>query len=476
MSTSGFRFDNSYARLPPLLFARQLPTPVAAPGLLLLNDVLAGELGLDAHVLREQGAGWFSGNVPMDGADPLAQAYAGHQFGHPAMLGDGRCVLLGEQVTASGRRVDVQLKGAGRTPFSRGGDGRATLGPMLREYLISEAMAALGIATTRALAVVTTGESVQRETPLPGAILTRVAASHIRVGTFQYASWHQDKSLLPALFDYTLQRHYPQLAQADNPALALLDAVMDAQIALVVSWMRVGFIHGVMNTDNVTLSGETIDYGPCAFMDAYDPATVFSSIDHQGRYAFGNQPLIAQWNLGRFAETLLPLVDADESRAIAQASSLLGTFLPRFDIAWKQMMHAKLGLVEAQDGDEELLADWLALLKDERLDHTNAHRVLMRGDLSAQTERMTAWQRRWQARVAADGQVARQLMAANDPAIIPRNHLVNGALAQAEAGDLGEFHALLAALAEPYAERALDDPFCQPPDENERMCQTFCGT
>lgn len=476
MSADGFRFDNSYARLPPLLFAHQLPTPVAAPKLLLLNDALAGELGLDANVLREQGAGWFSGNVPMDGAEPLAQAYAGHQFGHPAMLGDGRCVLLGEQVTASGRRVDVQLKGAGRTPFSRGGDGRAALGPMLREYLISEAMAALGVATTRALAVVTTGESVQRETSLPGAILTRVAASHIRVGTFQYASWHQDKSLLPALFDYTLHRHYPQLAQADNPALALLDAVMEAQIALVVSWMRVGFVHGVMNTDNVTLSGETIDYGPCAFMDAYDPATVFSSIDHQGRYAFGNQTLIAQWNLGRFAETLLPLVDADESRAIAQASSLLDAFLPRFDAAWKQMMGAKLGLVEAQDGDEELLADWLALLKDERLDYTNAHRALMRGDLPAQTERMAAWQRRWQARVEPDKQVARQLMAASNPAIIPRNHLVNGALALAEAGDMGEFHALLAALAEPYTERALDDPFCQPPDENERVCQTFCGT
>ena len=476
MSMQRFRFDNSYARLPAALFARQLPTPVAAPELLLLNEALADELGLDAGVLREQGAGWFSGNVPMDGAEPLAQAYAGHQFGHPTMLGDGRCVLLGEQITASGRRVDVQLKGAGRTPFSRGGDGRAALGPMLREYVISEAMAALGIATTRALAVVATGETVQRETPLPGAILTRVAASHIRVGTFQYASWHQDKSLLPALFDYTLQRHYPQLAQAENPALALLDAVMSAQIALVVGWMRVGFIHGVMNTDNVTLSGETIDYGPCAFMDTYDPATVFSSIDQRGRYAFGNQPLIAQWNLGRFAETLLPLVDADESRAIAQASSLLDSFLPRFDAAWKEMMRAKLGLVDVQAGDEALLADWLALLKEEQLDYTNAHRALMRGELPAPNEKMSAWQRRWQARVAADVQATQQLMAANNPAIIPRNHLVNRALTLAEAGDMSEVHALLAALADPYAERAQDDPFSQPPGENEKVCQTFCGT
>ena len=473
MSTNGFRFDNSYARLSPFLFARQLPTPVAAPTLLLLNDALVGELGLDAHVLRERGAGWFSGNVPMDGAEPLAQAYAGHQFGHPAMLGDGRCVLLGEQVMPTGRRVDVQLKGAGRTPFSRGGDGRAVLGPMLREYLISEAMAALGIASTRSLAVVTTGESVQRETPLPGAILTRVAASHIRVGTFQYASWHQDKSLLPGLFDYTLQRHYPQLAQADNPALALLDAVMDAQIALVVSWMRVGFIHGVLNTDNVAISGESIDFGPCAFMDSYDPATVFSSIDRQGRYAFGNQPFITHWNLGRLAEALLPLIGEDESRAIADASTLLDSFMPRFDAAWRQMMRAKLGLVGEQDGDAELIADWLALLKSETLDYTNAHLALMQEALPSQSAAMQDWHARWRARFTASG--SKELMQANNPVMIARNHLVQQALDAAEQGEMMPFHELLAVLQSPFNKPA-DERYGQPPSPAEAVCQTFCGT
>jgi uncharacterized protein YdiU (UPF0061 family) len=475
VSTTGFHFDNSYHRLTGELFADVTPMPVARPDLLLYNEPLATRLGLP-ELTRQEAATYFSGNQPIAGSAPLSQAYVGHQFGYPAMLGDGRCVLLGEQVAPDGERFDIQLKGSGRTPFSRGGDGRAALGPMLREYLISEAMHALGIPTTRSLAVVATGESVERETSLPGAILTRVASSHIRIGTFQYASWHKGGSLLPKLLTYTIKRHYPALLETENPALALLQAVMEKQVALVVNWMRVGFVHGVLNTDNVTISGESIDFGPCAFMDNYDPATVFSSIDHDGRYAFGNQPSITQWNLSRLAEALLPEIDADESKAIALASQLLDTFTPCFDKAWGKMMRTRLGLAGEQEGDAELIMDWLKMLQEQNLDYTNAHRALCRGEMPIQTEQGAGWHKRWQARTDWKNATTKERMIRNNPAVIPRNHLVNRALALGEAGDMSEFQALLATLATPYTERTSDDPFCQPPAENERVCQTFCGT
>jgi len=472
-----FRFDNSYCHLPDALFAEVAPTPVVQPELLLFNQPLADELGLtdlsgrDAQTL-------LSGNRLPQGSRPIAQAYAGHQFGHPAMLGDGRAVLLGELLTPAGQRVDVQLKGAGRTPFSRGGDGRAALGPMLREYLVSESLHALGIPSSRALAVVTTGEPVQRETALPGAIVTRIARSHIRVGTFQYAAWHKDNRLLPALLDYALARHYPLLRDEVNPALAFLDAVMTTQISLIVHWMRVGFIHGVLNTDNVTITGEALDFGPCAFMDEYDPGTVFSSIDRQGRYAFNQQPVVTQWNLERLAEALLPLMDADAQVAIEQATQLLKTFMPRFGVQWRQMMQGKLGLQGEQAEDEQLMDDWLALLQQHRLDYTNAHRALMQpalpDDVVWQSPDIVQWWQRWRQRV--DYAQARPLMQQHNPAIIPRNHRVEQALTAAQAGDMQPFEMLYQALRQPYAERASDDPLCQPPGASEKVNQTFCGT
>ncbi len=484
-----FHFDNSYARLPEVLFAHCSPTPVADPRLLLLNGVLAAELGLDVAALNSKdGAAVLSGNVLPEGAEPIAQAYAGHQFGFPTMLGDGRAVLLGEQITASGQRRDIQLKGGGRTPFSRGGDGRAALAPMLREYLISEAMHALGIATTRSLAVLATGEPVYRESALPGAILVRTAASHLRVGTFQYAAGQDDKALLETLVDYALERHFPGLQDpdsqgADNPALALLDAVMERQVALVVSWMRVGFIHGVMNTDNVTLSGDTIDYGPCAFMDAYDPATVFSSIDHQGRYAYGNQPVIAQWNLARFAETLLPLIDADKERAVALANQRIEDFATRYERQWLAMMRAKLGLFDEHPQDAALVTELLGWMQRRRMDYTNTFRDLIGGGRPAGVDgddEFHDWQQRWrqrltrQPRTEADGY---ELMRRNNPAIIPRNHQVERVLqAAAVEGDRKPIAAFVEALAAPYRDRAADDPYRQPPNADEEVQQTFCGT
>lgn len=479
-----FHFDNSYARLPEVLFAHCAPTPVANPSLLLLNGVLAAELGLDVQALSsKEGAAVLSGNVLPEGAEPIAQAYAGHQFGFPNMLGDGRAILLGEQITASGQRRDIQLKGGGRTPFSRGGDGRAALAPMLREYLISEAMQALGIATTRSLAVLGTGEPVYRESALPGAILVRTAASHLRVGTFQYAAGQDDKALLETLVDYALERHYPDLQGADNPALALLDAVMERQVELVVSWMRVGFIHGVMNTDNVTLSGETIDYGPCAFMDAYDPATVFSSIDHQGRYAYGNQPVIAQWNLARFAETLLPLIDKDKERAVALANHRIEDFAVRYQQQWLAMMRAKLGLFDEDPRDADLIAELLDWMQRRQADYTNTFRDLIGGALPASADgddEFRDWHRRWLQRLARQQQTevdCHDLMRRSNPAIIPRNHQVERALqAAAVGGDRKPIAALVEVLAAPYRDRADDDPYRQPPNADEEVRQTFCGT
>ena len=481
----GFRFDNSYARLPETLFAFCDPQPVRAPELLLFNGELAAQLGLDAEALNsDTGAALLGGNRPLPGGEPLAQAYAGHQFGNPTMLGDGRAVLLGEQLTPDDQRRDIQLKGSGRTPFSRGGDGRAALGPMLREYIISEAMHALGVPTTRALAVAGTGEQVLRDTAQPGAILTRVAASHLRVGTFQYAAGRQDTTLLETLVDYTLKRHYPDRSGAEVPALALLEAVMDRQIALITEWMRVGFIHGVMNTDNVALSGETIDYGPCAFMDRYHPETVFSSIDQRGRYAYGNQPVITQWNLARFAETLIPLIDDDADRAVETAEALIKSHTERYAQRWLVMMRGKLGLFGEEDGDAALAADLLDWMARHDADHTNTFRDLIGGATPPgepfQNDEFGDWHRRWQARLGRNGKAeedAWALMGRHNPAVIPRNHQVEAALSAAvRDGDLAPVKALLAALDDPYRDRGPDDPYRQPPAPDEQVLRTFCGT
>lgn len=478
-----FQLDHSYRRLPSALFTSTLPTPVAQPELLLFNHALAAELNLD-DLAAKDAENIFSGNTSATGSEPIAQAYAGHQFGHATMLGDGRAVLLGEHITHSGARVDIQLKGAGRTPFSRGGDGRAALAPMLREYVISEALHALGVPSSRTLAVVKTGETVQRERPLPGAIATRIAASHLRIGTFQYAAWHEDHSLLPALLDYCIQRHYPNLSNhqtaaqhRDSPALALLDAVQQAQITLVVHWQRIGFIHGVLNTDNVTLSGQAIDFGPCAFMDSYDPNTVFSSIDRQGRYAFGRQPNITQWNLSRLAEALLPLIHPQPQRAIELATEQLNRFPAQFQTAWQTMMRGKLGLIGEQAEDAALIQDWLDLLHQHQLDYTNAHRQLMSNALPSHLEDLTAWHKRWQTRTAEHTEQAQLLMQQHNPAVIPRNHLVEQALNSAQdQGDMQPLHELLAALQNPYSARPLDDKYCQAALAHERVTKTYCGT
>lgn len=472
------QLKQSYQQLPIDLFAEAAPTAVAAPRLLLFNQALAASLSLET-LSDDQATAIFSGNQALPGVESIAQAYAGHQFGNPTMLGDGRAILLGEHANAEGKRYDIQLKGAGRTAFSRGGDGRAALGPMLREYLISEALAALGVATTRALAVVTSGEAVQRQTALPGAILTRVASSHIRVGTFQFAAWKDEQQLLPALLTYTVERHYPDLLGADNLALAFFERVMEQQIKLVVSWMRVGFVHGVLNTDNVTISGEAIDFGPCAFMDEYDPATVFSSIDRNGRYAFARQPLITRWNLAKLAEALLPLIDSNDDTAVAKASQSLDAFMPRFDRAWRRMMSDKLGLVGQQPGDAELITDWLTLLEQNKLDYTNAHLALMRPQLPTvgayQSAEFNRWLARWQQHISHNGE-SLALMQANNPEVIPRNHLLQQALEQAEAGNMTRFKQLLDELGQPYRMRPADSRYCQLPSDSERVHETFCGT
>ena len=471
-----FNFQHSYQTLPAEMFAAVAPARAAQPELVFYNHTLAEQLGI-SPLDNSLAALYLSGKQLPANAQPIAQAYAGHQFGHATMLGDGRAILLGEQITPAGNVVDIQLKGAGPTPFSRRGDGRATLGSVLREYLISEAMAALGVPTSRSLAVVATGEAVRRPQPHPGAVLTRVASSHLRVGTFQYAAWHPNKKLLPALVNYAIKRHYPTAAQAENPALALLEAVMEQQIRLIVHWLRVGFIHGVMNTDNSTISGETLDYGPCAFMDTYHPNTVFSSIDHQGRYAFGQQAAIAQWNLERLAEALLTDIHPQENTAIQLASAVLDNFTPRFTQQWVDMMHAKLGLMETAN---ELVDDWLTLLQNQAMDYTNAHRALMRAELPQEeayhTEAFIKWWQRWRPLHDAGGQAAKELMQAANPAIIPRNHQVNQALNAAEAGDLTAFSALHQALGTPYQARDLGDPFTQAAEAHERVTQTFCGT
>jgi serine/tyrosine/threonine adenylyltransferase len=480
----GWRLEHSYAQLPPLFHVAIAPTPVRATRLVALNTALAERLGLDAAALNSaDGAAIFAGIRLPPGAAPLAQAYAGHQYGHFTTLGDGRAILLGEQLTPQGERFDIQLKGAGRTPFSRRGDGRAALGPMLREYVISEAMQALGIPTTRSLAVAATGEDVMRETVLPGAVLTRVAASHIRVGTFEWAAARGDGAAVRALVDYTIRRHYPGLVGAENRAGALLDAVIERQASLIARWLLVGFVHGVMNTDNMAISGETIDYGPCAFLDAYDPATAFSSIDAHGRYAYGNQAAIAQWNLARFAETVLPLISPEEERAIALGTEAINGFAPKFQQHWLTGMRRKLGLFNEEPEDSALIDALLEWMEKTKTDYTNTFAELavtpLEGRARPADEEFLAWHRRWRARLGRQPQSpaeSEQLRRAHNPAFIPRNHLVEAALTAATQNDLGPMHRLLDVLANPYDHTREAPEYRQPAPNCGEGYQTFCGT
>ena len=490
-------FDNSYARLPDRFYARLDPTPVAAPRLLKLNEALAADLGLDPQALATpEGVAMLAGNAVPAGAAPLAQAYAGHQFGGwVPQLGDGRAILLGEVVAPegsglAGRRFDIQLKGAGRTPYSRMGDGRAWLGPVIREYVVSEAMAALGIPTTRALAAVATGETVLREAPLPGAVLTRVASSHIRVGTFQFFAARRDREALELLTAHALARHYPDRAGADVPALALLEAAVAAQARLVTRWMHVGFVHGVMNTDNMAVSGETIDYGPCAFMDAYHPETVFSSIDSFGRYAYVNQPQIAVWNMAQLASALLPLIDADERRAVEAATGAVHGFAPVYEAAWEEVFLAKIGLARREEGDAGLAQDLLTRMAGNGADFTRTFRALSElgddpaGDEPARAEfadptEFDRWAEGWRARLAREGRSAAErqaAMRAANPAFIPRNHRVEQAIAAAVAGDMAPFERLVAVLARPFEDQPGSEDLQSAPEEQEAVRRTFCGT
>jgi serine/tyrosine/threonine adenylyltransferase len=486
-------FSNSYARLPEHFFARLSPTPVAKPRLIKFNESLASELGVDARGLEpDELATIFAGNVIPRGAEPIAMAYAAHQFGNfVPQLGDGRAILLGEVVDRNGERRDIQLKGAGITPFSRRGDGRAALGPVLREYLVSEAMHALGIPTTRALAVVSTGERVFRDRPLPGAVLTRVASSHIRIGTFQYFAARGDKQAVERLAGYVIDRHFPRARNSEMPILALLQGVVEHQALLIARWMHVGFIHGVMNTDNTALSGETIDFGPCAFMDSYDPATTFSAIDELGRYAYGNQPTIAQWNLARFAETLVPLLDPHPERAVELASEAISAFSSRFQDHWLVGMRDKLGLSTEEEGDLELAHVLLRSMHENAADFTLTFRRLCdaaadeKADANVRTlfanpAAYNNWASKWRSRLAAerlDPDARVEAMRAVNPAFIPRNHRVEQALEAAiEYGDFSPFGELLTVLSRPYDDRPDFSDFAGPPHADERVFRTFCGT
>jgi uncharacterized protein YdiU (UPF0061 family) len=487
-----FRFDTTYTALPPLMYAPVAPTPVPDPRLVRLNVALAENLGLDPAALASPaGVEILGGNRVAEGSVPIAAAYAGHQFGQfVPRLGDGRAILLGEVIGKDGARRDIQLKGAGRTPYSRGGDGRAALGPVLREYLVSEAMAALGVPTTRALAALTTGEPVFRDTPLPGAVLTRVAASHIRVGTFQFAAQQGDADLVRHLADYAIARHDPAAAAAANPYRAFLDAVISRQAALVARWLLIGFIHGVMNTDNTAISGETIDYGPCAFMDAYDPATVFSSIDHGGRYAYANQPRIIHWNLARLAETLLPLLAHTPDEAVTVANAALDAMVPQFQSVYLGGLRAKIGLTEPREGDDDLVKALLAAMSENAADFTLTFRRLADAvidpaadaglrALFADPAAFDSWARHWRARLAADGLAPEHRATAMrlvNPAVIPRNHLVEAALEAAMDGNLGPFEELHEMLARPFDDHPSHERYTAPPPPSARPYQTFCGT
>ena len=491
-AATAFPFDNSYARLPERFYARLDPSPVAKPRLLKLNEQLAEELGLDADALRSsEGIDVLAGNATPEGSTPLAMAYAGHQFGGwSPQLGDGRAILLGEILDQNGKRRDVQLKGSGPTPFSRSGDGRSPLGPALREYMISEAMTALGVPTTRSLAVTATGEPVLRETALPGGVLTRVAASHIRVGTFQFFLGRKDNEGLKQLADYAIQRHYPAAGQAENPYLALLEAVIARQAALIGQWMSFGFIHGVMNTDNMTISGETIDYGPCAFMDTYKAGMVFSSIDRQGRYAYVNQPPIGHWNLVCLAQALLPLFSDDDGKAIEIAQGAVNQYPALFQAAWLERMRAKLGLSTAEEGDYALVEELLELMEVNQADFTLTFRHLANGldaatagpparDQFIDPTAFDAWAGRWlerQQRETASVEQRRTLILATNPMFIPRNHRVEAAIDAAYQDDFEPFEELLKVMQRPFDDQPEFAEFTRPPAPDQIVHQTFCGT
>jgi len=482
--------DNTYARLPAHFHVRQAPEPVAEPRLVRLNEALAETLGLDPAELRSpHGVAMLAGNQVPEGAEPLAMAYAGHQFGQfVPRLGDGRAILLGEVLSPGGERFDIQLKGSGRTPFSRSGDGRAWLGPVLREYVIGEAMHALGIPTTRALAAVATGEEVYRESILPGAVLTRVARSHVRIGTFEYFSAREDDAAIRLLADYVIARHYPAAADAERRYRALLDAVIAGQAELVAQWLAVGFIHGVMNTDNMSIACETIDYGPCAFMDGYHPNTVYSSIDRNGRYAYANQPRIAQWNLARLAQCLLPIIDPDPQIALRQAQAAIDAFPERFEQAWLGRFRAKLGLAQGEGDDASLIQGILDLMAGTGADFTNSFRALcdaadgrdraIAAELG-ETPALADWLGRWRARLDREPlQPSRRKarMRGVSPAVIPRNHRVEAALAAAVQGDLDPLDGLLRAVTSPWEDGPLTLDYRRPPEPHEVVHQTFCGT
>ena len=481
--TIGWHFNNTYSKLSDTFREEIKPIPVNNPELIILNDDLATELNLNfSKIDKKELSKIFSGNSLPNGSNSIAQAYAGHQFGHFTMLGDGRAVLIGEHKTKTNKRYDIQFKGSGKTAFSRNGDGRAALGPMLREYIISEAMNGLKIPTTRSLAVVKTGENIQREEILQGAVLTRVASSHIRVGTFQYIAARQNKDELKTLLDYTIDRHYPEIKNSNNQALDLLNLLIEKQCNLVVNWMRVGFIHGVMNTDNMTVSGETIDYGPCAFMDTYDPKTVFSSIDQTGRYAYCNQPVIAKWNLARFAECLVPLIDKDQKKAIQIATEIINSFEKKYEEKWMNMMRDKLGLFGLDEKDKFLILDLLTWMHEKKADYTNTFCHLMnldpkKDELFDDNDFMN-WKKRWKNRSTKNNNTPKkslELMRNNNPLVIPRNHKIEEALKAAEQNNIEPMNKILDILDKPYDEQKEMIDY-QSPSKLADKYQTFCGT
>lgn len=484
-NNTGWKLEHSYAELPSLFHTAFAVNPVPGPQLVILNEKLADSLGLDKNALKEkEGVEILAGNEIPEGGYPLAQAYAGHQFGNFTMLGDGRALLYGEQITPDGKRVDIQLKGSGKTRYSRGGDGRAALGPMLREFIISEAMHGLGIETTRSLAVTTTGERVLREGVLTGSIMTRTASSHIRVGTFEYAARWGTTEDVQALADYTINRHYPELNDREEKYLAFLQEVIKRQAALIAKWQLTGFIHGVMNTDNMSICGETIDYGPCAFMDTYDPKTVFSSIDMQGRYSYQNQPAAAGWNLARFAETLLPLLHNDSKEAVDIAQKEISRYITIFQSEWMKGMKAKLGLEKEEAEDEKLAGDLLELMKEHHADYTNTFRSLTLGSIEEgklfSSASFKEWYNRWVARLDRQGdsiQTVQTIMKKNNPAVIPRNHRVEEALRAAEKkGDYSVMEKLLTVLSDPYAYSNEQEAYTDPGEADSQPYRTYCGT
>ena len=480
----GWRFDNTYSKLPKTFLTYTQPTPVKFPELKILNNDLVRELGLNfSKIDKESLSKLFSGNLMPEGSMAISQAYAGHQFGHFTMLGDGRAVLVGEHISKKNERFDIQFKGSGKTPFSRNGDGRAALGPMLREYIISEAMYALRIPTTRSLAVVKTGEKVIRENILQGAILTRVASSHLRVGTFQYIAAKQNLSDLKTLVDYTVGRHYPNIKHSKNKALDLLEVLMEKQIELVINWMRVGFIHGVMNTDNMTISGETIDYGPCAFMDVYDPKTVFSSIDQLGRYSYSNQPTITKWNLARFAECLIPLINENENVAISIATETINKFEKKYETKWLNMMRDKLGLFGEDTKDKILILDLLNWMHENKADYTNTFCILMNEKIIKDNiyddNNFLIWKKKWQERLKINNNTPEKclrLMRSVNPLFIPRNHMVEEALQSANTGNLSLLEKLIDVLKKPYEKQKENGIYQLSKSLDDKKYQTYCGT